>query len=225
VIACVGAGLQSFTKYARVEYANGQPVPADTFLAEVEGAVLEALLEKLFGVSSSGFGRVDAAARFYVLWRFAYGNGPLDAGEAIVFAYPQRVELDGPGSLTHGPNPLVRKDKGKYTLLDFTVRGEDDKLGLPKDHQPAPLMDVLHRLLWLVENQPRAIPKFLDESRPDVEHLRLIAQTLAGQILSGSGGGRSLIAARGAEASALKKLTANWRTLIEEHRGTMDKGL
>ena len=38
VIACVGAGLRAFTKYANVEYANGQPVPADTFLAEVEGS-------------------------------------------------------------------------------------------------------------------------------------------------------------------------------------------
>jgi putative DNA methylase len=223
VIACVGAGLRAFTKYANVEYANGSPVPANTFLSEVEGAVLEALLEKLFGVSSAGFGRVDVAARFYILWRFAYGNSPLDAGEAIVFAYPQRVELDGPGSLTHGTNPLVKKEKGKYTLLDFTKRGEDEKLGLPKENQSAPLMDVLHRLLWLVENQPRAISKYLDEARPDVEHLRLIAQTLSGQALGGSDSdaGKSLVAARGAEASALKKLTANWRTLIEEHRGPL----
>jgi putative DNA methylase len=227
VIACVGAGLRAFTKYASVEYANGSPVPANTFLSEVEGAVLEALLEKLFGVSSGGFGRVDAAARFYILWRFAYGNGPLDAGEAIVFAYPQRVELDGAGSLTHGSNPLVRKEKGKYTLLDFTARGDDEKLGLLKDNQPAPMMDVLHRLLWLVENEPRAIPRFLDEARPDLAHLRLVAQTLAGQTLAGngSGGGKSLVAARGAEASALRKLTANWRTLVEQHRGTMERGI
>ncbi len=47
VIACVGAGLRAFTRFARVEYANGEPVPADSFLTEVEGAVLEALLEKI----------------------------------------------------------------------------------------------------------------------------------------------------------------------------------
>jgi putative DNA methylase len=224
VIACVGAGLRAFTKYASVEYANGQPVPADTFLAEVEGAVLEALLEKLFGVSGAGVGRVDPATRFYVLWRYAYGHGALDAGEAIVFAYPQRVELDGPGGLTSGTNALVRKDKGKYTLMDFTVRGDNEELGISQEGKPQPaLIDMLHRLLWLVENQPRAIPKYLDESRPDIEHLRLIAQTLAGQSLSGNGGGggKSLVAARGAEASALKKLTANWRTLVEEHRGKL----
>jgi putative DNA methylase len=123
VIACVGAGLRAFTRFARVEYANGEPVPADSFLAEVEGAVLEALLEKLFGVSQAGMGRIDPATRFYVLWRYAYRQAALEAGEAIVFAYPQGVELDGPRSLTAGSNPLVVKQKGQYLLRDFTERG------------------------------------------------------------------------------------------------------
>ncbi|MFB0536077.1 MAG: DUF1156 domain-containing protein [Anaerolineae bacterium] len=223
VIACVGAGLRAFTRFARVEYANGEPVPADSFLTEVEGAVLEALLAKLFGVSQAGVGSVDPVTRFYVLWRYAYRHATLDAGEAIVFAYPQRVELDGPGGLTAGSNPLMEKRKGKYRLRDFTERGEDENLDLPHGNEIASLVDVLHRLLWLVEHRPALIPAYLDDARPDVERLRLVAQTLAGQALAGNsnGGGRSLVAARGAEASALRKLTTNWRTLIEAHRGPM----
>jgi putative DNA methylase len=223
VIACVGAGLAAFTKYARVEYANGEEVPANTFLSEVEGAVLEALLEKLFGVSQAGVSSVDAATRFYVLWRYAYRQAAIDAGEAIIFAYPQHVELDGSRGLTAGSNPLVEKKAGKYRLRDFTERGEDAKLGLPRDGAPAPLVDVLHRVLWLVENRPGHIPAYLDEARPDVERLRIVAQTLAGQTLAGNGGGggRSLVAARGAEAAALRKLTTNWRSLIEAHRGPL----
>ena len=223
VIACVGAGLRAFTRFARVEYANGEPVPADSFLTEVEGAVLETLLEKLFGVSRAGVGSVDPITRFYVLWRYAYRHATIDGGEAIVFAYPQRVELDGPGGLSSGSNPLVEKRKGKYRLRDFTERGEDDDLGLPRGGEMPSLIDVLHRVLWLVEHRPALIPAYLDDARPDVERLRLIAQTLAGQTLAGNenGGGRSLVAARGAEASALRKLTTNWRTLIEAHRGPM----
>ncbi len=223
VIACVGAGLAAFTKYARVEYANGEEVPANTFLSEVEGAVLEALLEKLFGVSQAGVSSVDAATRFYVLWRYAYRQAAIDAGEAIIFAYPQHVELDGSRGLTAGSNPLVEKKAGKYRLRDFIERGEDAKLGLPRDGAPAPLVDVLHRVLWLVENRPGHIPAYLDEARPDVERLRVVAQTLAGQTLAGNGGGggRSLVAARGAEAAALRKLTTNWRSLIEAHRGPL----
>jgi putative DNA methylase len=220
VIACVGAGLRAFTRYARVEYANGEQVPADTFLAEVEGVVLETLLEKLFGVDRTGISSVDRVTRFYVLWRFAYRHAAIDAGEAIVFAYPQRVELDGPGGLSSGSHPLVEKQRSKYYLRDFAERGDDEDLGKPHTGETAPLIDVLHRVLWLVENAPHQIPAYLDEARPDIERLRIVAQTLAGQTLAGngSGGGKSLVAATGAEAAALRKLTTNWRTLIEERR-------
>jgi putative DNA methylase len=204
-----------------VEYANGEPVPADSFLGEVEGAVLEGLLAKLFGVSSVGVGSVDAITRFYVLWRYAYRQATIDAGEAIVFAYPQHVELDGPHGLSSGSNALVEKQGGKYRLRDFTERGDDEDLGKGQAEDKAALIDVLHRLLWLVEHRPGLIPAYLDETQPDLERLRVVAQTLAGQALAGNGseGGRSLVVARGAEAAALRKLTTNWRSLIEARRG------
>jgi putative DNA methylase len=59
VIAAVGAGLRAFTRFSRVEYANGEEVPAEKFLAEVEGVVLETLLEKIFGMAGSGVAAVD----------------------------------------------------------------------------------------------------------------------------------------------------------------------
>ncbi|GIV85521.1 MAG: hypothetical protein KatS3mg052_2528 [Candidatus Roseilinea sp.] len=89
-IAAVGAGLRAFTRFARVEYANGEEVPAEKFLAEVEGVVLETLLEKIFGMAGSGVSTVDGPSRFYVLWRYAYKAAEMEAGEAIVFTYGQR---------------------------------------------------------------------------------------------------------------------------------------
>ncbi len=217
VIACVGAGLRAFTRFARLEYANGEEVPADKFLAEVEGAVLETLLEKLFGMPRSGVSGVDAATRFYVLWRFAYRNAAIDAGEAIVFAYPQGVELDGARGVSAGSRALVKKESNKYRLRDFTERGHDDKLGLPQESGSPSLIDVLHRVLWLMENKPRELSDYLMKARSNLDQLRVVAETLAGAKLAGNGkgGGRSLIAATGAEASALKTLTTNWRTVIE----------
>jgi putative DNA methylase len=225
VIAAVGAGLRAFTRFARVEYANGEEVPAARFLAEVEGVVLETLLEKIFGVPRSGVAAVDGPSRFYVLWRYTYKAAELKAGEAIVFTYGQRVELDGAKGLSSGSRPLVEKKKGKYRLLDFTERGDDEKLGLPaEDGTPAPLVDVLHRTLWLLENEPRKVARFLDEARPDRERLRLCAQALAGAGLKGKADGeaKALVATTASEQAALAKLTANWRAIIEQRLGEYD---
>lgn len=219
VIAAVGAGLRAFTRFERVEYANGEEVPAEKFLAEVEGVVLETLLEKIFDVPRSGVAAVDGPSRFYVLWRYTYKAVELDAGEAIVFTYAQPVELDGQGGLSSGSRALVEKKKAKYRLRDFTERGDDEKLGLldTQAGTPAPLIDVLHRVLWLMENEPRALGKFLEETRPDRERLRLVAQALAGAGLKGKSeeATKAVVATTTAEQSALGKLLANWRTLVE----------
>ncbi|MBM3335247.1 hypothetical protein FJY63_11355 [Candidatus Sumerlaeota bacterium] len=214
-IAAVGAGLRAFTRFAKVEYANGEEVPAERFLAEVEGVVQEMLLEKIFGVRRSGVAAVDGPTRFYVLWRFMYKAAELEAGEAIVFTYGQPVELDGPRGLSSGTRPLVEKKKGKYRLRDFTERGQHDKLGLPDEEgNPAPVVDVLHRTLWLMENRPRHLADFLLEAQPDHERLRLVAQALAGAGLSGGEKSDQLVATTAPEQAALRKLTSNWRSLV-----------
>ena len=230
VIAAVGAGLRAFTRFARVEYANGEEVPAEKFLAEVEGVVLETLLEKIFGVAGSGVAAVDGPSRFYVLWRYTYKSTEMDAGEAIVFTYGQNVELDGQNGLSTGSRALVEKKKGKYRLYDFAERGSDEKLGMPGDDlpaaqgtaqaggTPAPLIDALHRILWLIENEPRNLNRFLDEALPDRERLRLVAQALAGTALAGKkdDGAERLVATTASEQAVLKKLVANWRALIDQ---------
>jgi len=231
LIACVGAGLRAFTRFARVEYANGEEVPAERFLAEVETVVLETILARLSkeigglpaasrdaaqtgnGGRRTSLSGVDPATRFYLLWRYTYRWTELDAGEAIVFANGTHVELDGPGSLSYGSRPLVKKKKGKYRLLDFTERGKDEKLGLPADGQPAPLIDALHRTLWLMENRPLELPEFLREAQVNREQMRLVAQALAGPALKGS---ELMDVSPTGELAALAKLTANWRAVVED---------
>ena len=163
----------------------------------------------------------------------------MDAGEAIVFTYGQHVELDLPAAqgtaqaggqkgLTTGRNPLVEKKRGKYRLYDFTERGDDEKLGLPADDgAPAPLIDALHRILWLIENEPRNLNRFLDEARPDRERLRLVAQALAGTALAGKkdDGAEHLVATTASEQAALKKLVASWRALIDQRLADAESSL
>lgn len=209
VIACVGAGLKAFTQFERVEYANGEEVTSEKFLHIVEGLVLETILKKLFGITRKGVSDVDAPTRFYVLWRYTYGRMEVDSGEAIVFAYPQGVELDGPLGLSSGRNPQIEKKGKKYRLRDFSERGNDEKLGL----ESAPTIDVLQRLIWLLENQAYKVPEYLTHVRPNYDLLRLTAQALTGTTLAGS---QELITTTTDEKSVLSKLLSNWKSIIEE---------
>jgi putative DNA methylase len=222
LIASVGAGLRAFTRYASVEYANGDQVPAERFLAEVETVVLDAMMTKLSAeVGSDGrysLVGVDPASRFYVLWRYTYRAEELEAGEAIIFANGTHVELDGPHALSSGSNPLLQKktskNKSRYRLLDYTERGDDAKLGMSSaDGQPASLVDVLHRLLWLMERHPSSVGDFLKKANPNTDQLRIVAQALARPALKGSTVSEI---ASGAELASLTKLTANWRSVVDE---------
>jgi putative DNA methylase len=221
VIACVGAGLRAFTRFARVEYANGDEVPAERFLLEVETVVLDCILGRLskeVGGKGTSLAGVDPATRFYTLWRYTYRAAELDAGEAIIFANGTHVELDGLSGMSSGADALVEKKKGKYRLRDFTERGDNDDLGHPSDKgQAAPLVNVLHRVLWLMERQPRQLAAFLRKTEPNQEQLRLVAQALAGPALKG---GEMVGVSPTAEMAALGKLTANWRSVIEDSTTT-----
>lgn len=103
-----------------------------------------------------------------------------------MFANGTHVELDGPDGLSAGGRRLVDKKKSKYALRDYSARGDDENLGLPNDDgEAAPLIDVLHRVLWLMENQPREIGKFVIEAGPNRDQMRLVVQALTGPALKG----------------------------------------
>lgn len=206
-------------------------MPAEKFLAEVEAVVLDALMERLLAgtrraaaeganeASAAAVGAVDAVSRFYVLWRYLYKAAELDAGEAIIFANGLHVELDGQGGLSDGKDAVLEKKKSKYRLRDFTERGAVEGIGLPGDSgQGAPLIDVLHRALYLMEHRPGNLREFLDQARPNRERLRLLAASLAGPGLSGKSeeDASRLVATTPAEQSALGKLLANWKALVPE---------
>lgn len=223
VIACVGAGLRAFTRFAQVEYANGEEVPAERFLTEVETVVLETILARLSKEVGGNGGKyslagLDPVTRFYVLWRYTYKAADLDAGEAIIFANGTHVELDGLRGLSSRTRPLLEKEKGTYRLLDYSERGDDKKLGMPSENgQPAPLLDALQRTLWLMEKRPGHLEEFLREAQPNLEQMRLVAQALAGTALKGkSDEGKILLGTTQSEQAALGKLLANWRALIEQ---------
>ena len=213
LMAAVGAGLRAYTRFARVEYANGDPAPAERYLREVEGVVLDVMLDEIFGFRGAAVGAVDALTRFYILWRFTYRESSIEAGDAYVFCYPQGIEIDGPGGLS-GPIPsLVEKSGSKFRVRTFEERGSEEALGSGLDDTRVPLIDVIHRLLWLLDHRPANVQEFLKATRPNQEQLRLVTQSLCAPVLDRRS--EALDATPTAELRALSKLNANWRGIVE----------
>ena len=209
LMAAVGAGLAAYTRFAKVEYANGEPVPAERYLREVEGVVLDVMLDEIFGMRGSAVGTVDRVTCFYILWRFTYRESSVEAGDVYVFSYPQGVEMDGPRGLS-GPSPaLVEKQGSKFRVRNYQERGQAEHLGTDSE-APAALIDVIHRVLWLIDNRPTELRDFLQAAQPNQEALRLVAQALCTPVLAVPSQETPT-----AELSALAKLNANWRPVVE----------
>ena len=212
LMAAVGAGLRAYTRFARVEYANGEEVSAESYLRDVEGVVLDVILDEIFGLSDAAVAMVDSVTRFYILWRFTYREASIEAGDAYVFCYPQGVEIDGPDGLTGNVPKLVEKSGSKFRVRNYTERGVDEELGIAANGRSAPLVDVLHRLLYLLDDQPAAVERYLEMANPNHEQLRLVTQALSAPVLGRS---ETLNVSPSDELGALSRLNANWRSVVE----------
>jgi putative DNA methylase len=205
VIATVGAGLRALTRYERVEQDNGEPLPAERFLAMVQGKVLDAIFGSLVGA--------DPVTRYYIAVQYSYGYVAVPFDEANNLARMTGADLDGHTGLTGGRNPQVLKKGSSVALRDFEERGNDPQLGLPTEGNDSPsLLDVTHGLLWRAEHRPSELRAYLLDAHPDSELLRQVVQALAGKALrSGSGD------AKPREATAAERLLVSWRRLVEEN--------
>ena len=212
LMAAVGAGLRAYTRFERVDYANGEPVSAESYLRDVEGVVLDVMLDEIFGLRGAAVGAVDSISRFYILWRFTYREASIEAGDAYVFCYPQGIEIDGPTGLTGNSPRLVEKSGSKFRVRNYSERGDDEALGISADGTSAPLVDVLHRLLWLLDERPMHVQKYLEAVRPNREQLRLVTQALSAPVL---GRPEALETSPTAELGALTRLNSNWRSIVE----------
>jgi putative DNA methylase len=190
VIAVVGAALGSFTQYSKVRRANGAEVRTEEFLDEAQRLTLDAVLKRVVRdavgkeVSLTG---IDPVSRLYVVGRMQFGDTPADYDSfknLAIGALPPGTELDGMrGALMAGNKAVLGKKGNKVLLRSFEDRGKERGLGLMDDGKMPPLVDVLHRLLWLQKNRPGDIGKFVNESKADLASVRLLAQALGGRPL------------------------------------------
>ena len=161
-IAAIGSAIEVFGKYERVMDYEGNTVRADRLLDEVRTIATDYAVRQIL---RDGFaGEVSDLTRFYVLWRWNYGEALVPFDEARKLAQSCGVDL----AREWGRGSFVRKEKEFVRVLGPHQRKWDESAnqrisegrGQPKSltrsiadsHE---MIDVLHYVLLLWEKGRR----------------------------------------------------------------------
>jgi putative DNA methylase len=111
-ISAIGAGMEVFTRYARVEKVSGDPVSMGEFLQEVRQVVAEFALRRVLHEQAVA-SELDALTRFYLLYRWAYGRAEVPFDEARKLATSVGLEL----TQAWGAGEVVQQEKERVRVL------------------------------------------------------------------------------------------------------------
>lgn len=135
-IAAIGSSIQVFGKYEKIIDDEGNVIRADKLLEDVRRIVTAYAVKQ---VLHNGFvGEITPMTRFYVLWRWGYGDVKLEFDDALKLA--RGVGIDITEEWNRG---FIRKDKEFVRILGPEDRDVDQLKG---SHE---LIDVLHSVLLL----------------------------------------------------------------------------
>jgi putative DNA methylase len=179
--AALGPALEAFSAHPFVKKTAGGVMKVDEFLSHVRRLVLHFSLGELPGfreVQQETKGRgesleIDPITQYFLLHRAFFGLDPAPAGACILYANAcgknetelkivwnileqgGRRKKGRPRSEEEDPDEVLEDStdsKGnEYRLLGWHERSRDQELGETKGGHPAPLIDKLHRLMYLFE--------------------------------------------------------------------------
>jgi len=156
-VSAIGPAVEVFGRYSKVEKLSGEEVSVQELLEYVRKIVSEFALERV--LKRADLGGVDAETRFYLLWRWTFGNAKVHFDDAIKLSRPMGVELthlwDGGG--------FVKKEKEFIRVLDPKERAKDP--AFLRKTKLTSMIDVLHHAVFLWENGKRErIKEILSET-------------------------------------------------------------
>ena len=142
-IAAIGSAIEVFGKYEQVIDYEGIVVRADRLLDEVRTIATDYAVHQIL---HNGFAsEISDLTRFYVLWRWDYGEMRVPFDEARKLAQSCGLDL----TREWGRNGFIRKDKEFVQVLGPQARKIENMEGA---HE---LIDVLHQVLLLWEKGQR----------------------------------------------------------------------
>jgi putative DNA methylase len=142
-VSAIGPAVEVFGQYSKVEKLSGEEVSVQELLEYVRKIVSEFALERV--LKRADLGEVDAETRFYLLWRWTFGNAKVHFDDAIKLSRPMGVEL----TELWGSGGFVKKEKEFIRLLDPKERAKDS--AFMKRMKFDSMIDVLHYVLILWE--------------------------------------------------------------------------
>ena len=142
-IAAIGSAIEVFGKYEKVMDYEGNIVRADRLLDDVREIATDYAVRQIL---HNGFaGEISDLTRFYVLWRWEFGEGRVIFDDARKLAQCCGVDL----AREWGGRGFIVKEKQFIRVLGPQSRDMDDLNGTRE------LINTLHRVLLLWEKSQR----------------------------------------------------------------------
>ncbi|WP_321211379.1 DUF1156 domain-containing protein [Methanothermobacter sp. DP] len=127
-IAAIGAGLEVIGKYSEILKYNGEVVRGSRLLDDIRAVAADFAIRRIL---DNGFAEgLSSLTRFYLFYRWNFGNSSVDFDEARKLAGSLGIDLQNTRS------GFIRIQRGKVTVLGPDKR-EDD-------HDTTELIDALH---------------------------------------------------------------------------------
>lgn len=154
-ISAIGSAIEVFGKYEKILDAKDAPIPVLKLLDDTREIVTNYAIEKV--LQSDFSDQISTKTRFYILWRWAYGESKISFDDARKMA--QSVGMD----LVHEWNKgFIKKESANIRVLGPEDRDVED---LEKSQE---LIDILHLSLLLWKNKKNDILyKMLEENGLD----------------------------------------------------------
>jgi adenine-specific DNA methylase len=175
-ISAIGPALSVFGKYERVTKLSGEEVTVGQFLDEVRGLVTAYALSKIMKTTQTA--SIDPESRFYVVWKWSYGDTKVPADESFKLAMALGMDTE----IMWDRTGVLEKSGENVQAVAVAKRMKVKDLGEPNaDGTPASLINVLHRLcVFREKGDNEGMAEFLGRSgQGRNSNLWLVAQAVS----------------------------------------------
>jgi putative DNA methylase len=126
-ISAIGPAVSVFGRYSKVYRLDGTEVGVDVLLDLVQALVAEYALDRILNSGAARVGGVDAPTRYYILHRWAYGQGKIPFDDAMRLA----MALGADVSALMERRGILKQSGETVRLLGPKERARLQGLGLP----------------------------------------------------------------------------------------------